>query len=102
MANRALQQKILKQKRRGRYKRLSGGDTDTVVRLGPVPFDEDANGNTTSKAAVVVTVRVVKFSRQVINNAPNGKPYRALWKETKAFLDNYHDMIDSINRVEQP
>jgi hypothetical protein len=98
MANRVLQAKILKQKRRGKYKLRSGGDTVVVERVGPTPFTEDANGNTTTLKAVTVVTRVVRFTSQVINQGTNGVPRRRLYQEATEYLKNYHSNIP--NRVD--
>jgi len=94
MGNRVLKAKLLKQKRRGKYKVRSGGDTVVIERTGPVPFIEDANGNTTTLKAVTVVTQVVRFSRQVVNHVDElGKPRRRLYQEATEYLKNYHDNI---------
>ena len=102
MANRNLQAKMLKQKRRGKYKLRSGGDTVVIERAGPTPFIEDAMGNTTTLKSVTVVTRVVRFSKQVVNHVDeNGKPRRRLYQEATEFLSNYHANIPpNKNRVE--
>lgn len=67
MANRTIQQKILKMKRRNRYARFSGGDTRAKERVGPIPFIEDEQGNTKTLAATRVLVGKISLSKQVIN-----------------------------------
>lgn len=90
MANRVLEQKRLKQKRRGKYKLRSGAPTKVREVEGPQRFTEDAYGNTTSLKRESITVEVVRFSRQVVNQSENGKPRRRLYSEATEFLKTYH------------
>lgn len=102
MANRSLQAKMLKQKRRGKYKLRSGGDSVVIERDGPTPFIEDEHGNTKTLKAVTVVTRVVRFSKQVVNHVDElGKPRRRLYQEATEFLENYHaNILPNRNQVE--
>lgn len=93
MANRVLQQKILKQKRRGKYKLRSGAPTKVREIDGPQRFVEDEFGNTTTLKRETITVEVVRFSRQVVNHAEDGKRRRNLYAEATTFLSEYHSNI---------
>lgn len=90
MANRNLTAKMLKQKRRGKYKLRSGAPTKVREIDGPQRFIEDDNGNTTTVKREVITVEVIRFSQQVVNHAENGKPRRRLYSEATMFLKDYH------------
>lgn len=84
MANRNIQQKILKNKRRGRFARLSGGVTKAKERVGPTPFEEDSQGNTKSLRTRMVYVGEVSFSKQVINTGrgPNAERMAEYYNRT--------------------
>ncbi len=67
MANRTIQQKILKMKRRNRFARFTGNTSKYMERVGPTPFEEDEQGKTKTLPTRMVLVGKVSLSKAVIN-----------------------------------
>ncbi len=88
MANRVIQQKILKKKRRGRFARFSGSTTRIATRLeSHVLIKEEEHGRNVSEIkSVEVYIGPKSFSNQVINTGrgPN-----------KERMQTYYDRITS-------
>jgi len=99
MANRNIQQKILKMKRRNRYVRLSGGDTKFLTKSGPIPFTEDAQGKTTTGKAARILVGKVSFSRQVINTGrgPDAERMQEYYQRLHSFDVNLPETIGAVS-----
>lgn len=76
MANRSIEQKKLKLKKRGRYARFSGSTSKFVERIGPTPFVEDAQGATKTMPTKMVLVGEISLSKAVINTGRGPDPQR--------------------------
>lgn len=88
MANRSIEQKKLKMKRRNRHAVFSGGQTRFAERDGPAPFTEDAQGKTTSLSRdKIVVVGPVSLSRQVINTGrgPNHEAMQDYYRRIHSY-----------------
>lgn len=89
MANRNIEQKKLKLKRRGRYARFSGATSRYVSKSGPASFTEDEYGRTKTGETKMILVGEVSFSKQVINTGRGPDPQR---------MQQYYDATASLGQ----
>jgi hypothetical protein len=88
MANRSIEQKKLKMKRRNRHAVFSGGQTRFAERDGPAPFKEDIYGKTTTlQRDKKVLVGPVSLSKQVMNTGrgPNHEAMQDYYRRIHSY-----------------
>lgn len=90
MANRVMDQKDLKRKRRGRYARFTGATSKYLTRQGPIPFTEDEYGHTKTGKIKEVLVGEVSLTKQVISTGrgPDAERMASYYARLHTFMED--------------